>query len=110
MWWHGHIRGEQTTDPLHVLRTTAELIESLRGDTFDTITTARYLGATWEQMGEAVRQRPTRSDASTPPWSTTWSLAGPGSSTATTAGPPSCSAGLSCEWGASYKGMHAGHP
>lgn len=49
---------EQTTDPLHVLRTTAELIESLRGGTFDTITEARRRGATWEEIGNALRGRP----------------------------------------------------
>ncbi|MEU9821062.1 hypothetical protein ACIGG9_12040 [Pseudonocardia alni] len=52
------IRDERTTDPLHVLRTTVELIESLRGDTFESITEARNRGATWDQIGDALRERP----------------------------------------------------
>lgn len=40
------IRDQRTADPLHVLRITVELIESLRGDTFTTITEARRAGAT----------------------------------------------------------------
>ncbi|KAA1011249.1 hypothetical protein FVA95_28045 [Pseudonocardia sp. EV170527-09] len=42
------IRDQRTADPLHVLRITVELIESLRGDTFTTITEARRAGATWD--------------------------------------------------------------
>ncbi|GAA1846717.1 hypothetical protein GCM10009772_25010 [Pseudonocardia alni subsp. carboxydivorans] len=56
MFWT--IRNEQTTNPLQVLCTTVEPIESLRGDTFGAITEARHLGVTWEQIGEALHQRP----------------------------------------------------
>ncbi|NWJ74569.1 hypothetical protein HX744_29305 [Pseudonocardia sp. ICBG1122] len=52
------IHDEQTTDPLRVLRATVELIESLRGGTFDTITEARRLGATWEEIGNALHEQP----------------------------------------------------
>ncbi|NWJ74281.1 hypothetical protein HX744_27790 [Pseudonocardia sp. ICBG1122] len=52
------IHDQQTTDPLHALRTTVELIESLRGGTFDTITEARRRGATWEEIGNALHEQP----------------------------------------------------
>lgn len=52
------IRDQRTADPLHVLRITVELIESLRGDTFATITEARRAGATWDQIASALHERP----------------------------------------------------
>ncbi|WP_214365669.1 hypothetical protein [Pseudonocardia sp. H11422] len=50
-------RDARTVDPLHIPRTTTELIESLHAGRFDTITEARHRGASWEQIGEALHQR-----------------------------------------------------
>lgn len=71
------IRDERTTDPLHVLRITVELIESLRGDTFATITEARRIGATWDQIASALHERSDAVRCGTPRCSITSPLTDP---------------------------------
>ncbi|MFP5072395.1 hypothetical protein ACLFMI_22355 [Pseudonocardia nantongensis] len=54
---HRAFRDARTVDPLHVLRTTFELIESLHAGRWDIITEARNRGATWDEVGRAMNQR-----------------------------------------------------
>ena len=51
-------RDARTVDPLHVLCTTFELIESLHAGRWDTITEARLRGATWDEIARAMNERP----------------------------------------------------
>ncbi|MFP5072732.1 hypothetical protein ACLFMI_24080 [Pseudonocardia nantongensis] len=55
---HRAFRDTRTVDPLHVLQTTYELIESLHAGRWDAITEARLRGATWEEIGRAMNERP----------------------------------------------------
>lgn len=55
---HRTFRDARTVDPLHVLRVTVELIESLHAGRWDAITEARLRGATWEEVGRAMNERP----------------------------------------------------
>ncbi|ALE86010.1 hypothetical protein [Pseudonocardia sp. HH130629-09] len=52
------VRDQRTVDPLDVLRTTVELIESLHAGRWAVVTGARLRGATWEEIGHALNERP----------------------------------------------------
>ncbi|MEU6701733.1 hypothetical protein [Pseudonocardia sp. NPDC046786] len=52
------VRDRRTVEPLDVLRTIAELVESLHAGRWDVITEARLRGATWTEIGHAMNERP----------------------------------------------------
>lgn len=54
---HCAFRDARTVDPLDVLRTMFELIESLHAGRWDAITEARLRGATWDDIGRAMNER-----------------------------------------------------
>lgn len=51
------VRDQRTVDPLHVLATTQNLIESLTAGRWDAITEARLRGATWDDIARAMSKR-----------------------------------------------------
>ena len=55
---HRGFRDARTVDPLDVLRTAFELIESVRAGRWDAITEARLRGATWDEIARAMNERP----------------------------------------------------
>ena len=55
---HRAFRDARTVDPLYVLRTTFELIESLQAARWDAITESRLRGATWDEIAHAINERP----------------------------------------------------
>lgn len=54
---HRAFRDHRTVDPLQVLHTTHDLIESLTAGRWDAITEARLRGASWGDIARAMNQR-----------------------------------------------------
>lgn len=52
------VRDQRTVDPLDVLRTTVELVESLHAGRWDVVTEARLRGASWKEIGHAMNECP----------------------------------------------------
>lgn len=51
------VRDNRAVDPLQVLSTTHDLIESLTAGRWDAITEARLRGATWDEIARTLNQR-----------------------------------------------------